>query len=66
MTYKEFLRVEFDKYGIDHEKGLDKLISLIKKDHPDELELISKLTAIKQDGGLLGWIPQYKLSCRMN
>ena len=53
-TYREFLRTEFDKLGIDHEKGLDKLISLIKKDHPDELELISRLTAIKQDGGLLG------------
>lgn len=50
-TYREFLRTEFDKYGIDHEKGLDKLISLIKKDHPDELELISKLTAIQMTGG---------------
>lgn len=36
MTYKEFLRVEFDKYGIDHEKGLDKLISLIKKRPPGQ------------------------------
>ena len=33
-TYREFLRTEFDKLGIDHEKGLDKLISLIKKRPP--------------------------------
>ena len=51
MTYREFLRREFDKYGIDHEKGLDKLISLIKQGDPDEVELISKLTAIKMTGG---------------
>lgn len=51
MTYREFLRTEFDKLGIDHKKGLEKLIYLIKQGDPDELELINTLQAIHRTGG---------------